>query len=59
MNILTLKSKMYAQNPCHAYILCSIIIETRPTEDTKSLTRGDTAVIIQTKTIKPYNAKKN
>ena len=29
------------------------------TEDTKSLTRGDTAVIIQTKTIKPYNAKKN
>ena len=30
MNILTLKSKMYAQNPCYAYILCSIIIETRP-----------------------------
>ena len=21
---------MYAQNPCYAYILCSIIIETRP-----------------------------
>ena len=24
---------MYAQNPCCAYIFCSIIIETRPTED--------------------------
>ena len=25
---------MYAQNPCYAYILCSIIIETRHRKDT-------------------------
>ena len=29
-NILAIKPKMYAQNPCCAYIFCSIIIETRP-----------------------------
>ena len=29
------------------------------TTESKSLTRGDTAVIIQTKTIESYNAKKN
>ena len=29
------------------------------TSESKSLTRGDTAVIIQTKTIESYNAKKN
>ena len=28
------------------------------TSESKSLTRGDTAVIIQTKTIESYNAKK-
>ena len=29
------------------------------TTESRSLTRGDTAVIIQTKTIESYNAKKN
>ena len=29
------------------------------TTESKSLTRGDTAVIIQSKTIESYNAKKN
>ena len=29
------------------------------TTESRSLTRGDTAVIIQSKTIEPYNAKKN
>ena len=29
------------------------------TTESKSLTRGDTAVIIQTKTVESYNAKKN
>ena len=29
------------------------------TTESKSLTRGDTAVVIQTKTIESYNAKKN
>ena len=29
------------------------------TTESKSFTRGDTAVIIQTKTIESYNAKKN
>ena len=29
------------------------------TTESKSLTRGDTAVIIQVKTIESYNAKKN
>lgn len=29
------------------------------TTESKSLTRGDTTVIIQSKTIKSYNAKKN
>lgn len=29
------------------------------TTESKSLTRGDTAVIIQTRTIESYNAKKN
>ena len=29
------------------------------TTESKSLTHGDTAVIIQTKTIESYNAKKN
>ena len=29
------------------------------TTESKSLTRGDTAVIIQTQTIESYNAKKN
>ena len=29
------------------------------TTESKSLTRGDTAIIIQTKTIESYNAKKN
>ena len=29
------------------------------TTESQSLTRGDTAIIIQTKTIEPYNAKKN
>ena len=33
-HILAVRPKMYAQNPCCAYIFCSIIIETRPTEDT-------------------------
>ena len=33
---------------------------TRPiTTESRSLTRGDTAVIIQSKTIESYNAKKN
>ncbi len=32
--ILVFSSKMYAQNPCCAYIFYSIIIETRPTERT-------------------------
>ena len=29
------------------------------TTESRSLTRGDTAIIIQTKTIKSYNAEKN
>lgn len=29
------------------------------TTESKSLTRGDTAIIIQTKTIESYNAEKN
>ena len=29
------------------------------TTESRSLTRGDTAIIIQTKTIESYNAKKN
>ena len=29
------------------------------TTESKSLTRGDTAIIIQTKTIESYNAQKN
>ena len=29
------------------------------TTESKSLTKGDTAIIIQTKTIESYNAKKN
>ena len=29
------------------------------TTESKSLTRGDTAIIIQSKTIESYNAKKN
>ena len=29
------------------------------TTESRSLTRGDTAVIIQTKTVESYNAKKN
>ena len=29
-HILAIRPKMYAQNPCCAYIFCSIIIETRP-----------------------------
>ena len=29
------------------------------TSESKSLTRGDTAIIIQTKTIESYNANKN
>ena len=29
------------------------------TTESKSLTRGDTAIIIQSKTIETYNAKKN
>ena len=29
------------------------------TTESKSVTKGDTAIIIQSKTIEPYNAKKN
>lgn len=43
--------------PHHGLTSCNV---TRTiTTESKSLTRGDTAVIIQTKTIESYNAKKN
>ena len=42
-----------------ALCLTSCNVTRTITTESKSLTRGDTAVIIQTKTIESYNAKKN
>lgn len=42
-----------------ALCLTSCNVTRTITTESKSLTRGDTAVIIQTKTIESYNAQKN
>ena len=39
--------------------LTSCTVTRTITTESKSLTRGDTAIIIQSKTIESYNAKKN
>jgi len=44
---------------CKLLGLTSCNVTRTITTESRSLTRGDTAVIIQSKTIESYNAKKN
>ena len=59
MNAINYLSVAIATAIAMALGLTSCNVTRTVTTESRSLTRGDTAVIIQSKTIESYNAKKN